>query len=103
MATQRIRPEQGRDERQEAQRRQVNRTLTLGSLALAAVVGAIAVLMALVTTSADEQTASTTAVATAGEGASTATATPVVGGPNGSGPKVLSQLLPSRASTGSSS
>jgi hypothetical protein len=61
MPLQKLRPDEGRDERQEAQRRQVNRTLTFGSLAIAATIGAIAVLMGIVAVNPEERAQSTAA------------------------------------------
>ena len=41
MATQKVRPDQGRDEHQQVRRRQVSRTITVATLAIAAITGAM--------------------------------------------------------------
>jgi hypothetical protein len=75
MAAQRIRPDQGRDEPQRVERRRVNRTIKLGTLALAAIVGAMAVLIASVVVAPDERSATPAAVSVAGGGGTESEAT----------------------------
>src|SRR5262245_6223413 len=66
MAAQKVRLAPDRDERQEAQRKRTNRTLTIGSLTMAAIVGAIVVLMAVVASGDDDRRASTAAISAPG-------------------------------------
>jgi hypothetical protein len=78
MATQKVRPDQDRDERQEVQRRQVSRTIKAGALAIAAIVGAIVALIAVLAGGPEVQNGSLAATATAVESGTTG----VAEGPN---------------------
>jgi hypothetical protein len=75
MATQKVRPDPGRDERQKAQRGQVSRTLKVGTIAIAAIMGAIVVLVAVVAVRPGEQNGATPLAAGVSEGGTPSTAT----------------------------
>jgi hypothetical protein len=68
MATQKVRPDADRDGRQRVQRQRVRRTLTFGALAIAAIIGAIAVLIAIVAVGPQGSTTSTPVVSAVGGG-----------------------------------
>jgi hypothetical protein len=76
MATQKVRPDQDRDEQQRVQRRQVSRIIKAGTLAIAAIVGAIAVLIAVVAVGPGDQNSATPVGGGGIESAASSTAAP---------------------------
>jgi hypothetical protein len=100
VATQKVRPDQDRDERQLVQRRQVSRTLTFGALAVAAIAGAIAVLIAIVAVDPEVQNTSIASTATAGESGTTEGSSDVAGEPNRFRPDGSAPAAPEHGSHG---